>query len=55
MPLVPEIEKLLLWHKAKIEENKKILKNQYVKQTEEYICVRETGELIKPNYLTHRI
>ena len=55
MPLVPEIEELLLWHKAKIEENKKILKNQYVKQTEEYICVRETGELIKPNHFTHRI
>lgn len=55
MPLVPEIEQLLLWHKQKIEENKKILKNQYVKQTEEYICVKENGELIKPNHLTQRI
>lgn len=55
MPLVPEIEELLLKHKKQIEENKKILKNQYVRQTEEYICVRETGELIKPDHLTQRI
>lgn len=55
MPLVPEIEKLLLEHKKQIEENKKVLKNQYVKQTEEYVCVRETGELIKPDHLTQRI
>lgn len=55
MPLVPQIEELLLNHKKKIEENKRILKNQYVTQTEEYVCVRETGELIKPNHLTQRI
>ena len=55
MPLVPEIEQLLVLHKQTIEENKKILKNQYVTQTEEYICVKETGELIKPNHLTQRI
>lgn len=55
MPLVPEIEELLLKHKKQIEENKNILKNQYVRQTEEYICVRETGELIKPDHLTQRI
>lgn len=55
MPLVPEIEELLLRHKKQIERNKHILKNQYVKQTEEYICVRETGELIKPDHLTQRI
>lgn len=53
MPLVPEIEELLKWHKQNIENNKDILKNQYVRQTEEYVCVRETGELIKPDNLTH--
>lgn len=55
MPLVPEIEELLLKHKKKIEFNKKVLKNQYVRQTEAYVCVRDTGELIKPNRLTQRI
>ena len=55
MPLVPEIEQLLIWHKQNIERNKELLKNQYVRQTEDYICVRETGELIKPNHFTQRI
>lgn len=52
MPLVPEIKTLLLWHKQQIEENKNILKNQYVMKTSEYVCVRETGELIKPDGLS---
>lgn len=54
MPLVPQIEELLLKHRNRIEENKRILKNQYVRQTQDYIMVSQTGELIKPNRLTHR-
>lgn len=52
MPLTQEIEELLLKHKRKIEENKNILKNQYIKQTQDYICVNEIGELLKPDRLT---
>ena len=55
MPLMPENEELLERHLKQIEENKNIIKNQYFRQTEEYICVRETGELIKPDHLTQRI
>lgn len=53
LPLLPEVEQKLLEQKARIEENKKFYGNAYVKQTENYICVNEIGELIKPNYVTH--
>ena len=54
MPLTEEVKKKLLEHKKKIEENKKFLGNTYVKQTKEYVCVKENGELIKPNHFTKR-
>lgn len=53
LPLLPEVEQRLLEQKARIEENKKFYGNAYVKQTEQYVCVNEIGELIKPNYVTH--
>lgn len=53
LPLIEEVEKRLLEHKKKIEENKKFFGDSYVKQTQEYVCVNEIGELIKPNYITH--
>ena len=51
--MLPEVEQKLLEQKARIEENKKFYGNAYVKQTEQYVCVNEIGELIKPNYVTH--
>lgn len=54
-PLTPEIRKALTKQKMKIEFNKRyIFKNKYVQQTKDYVCVKENGELIKPDHLTKR-
>lgn len=54
-PLIPELRKALAKQKMKIEFNKRyIYKNKYVQQTKDYICVKENGELIKPDHLTKR-
>lgn len=52
LPLIPEVEQKLLEHKQKIEENKKFYGNAYAKVAEEYVCVNEMGELIRPDYIT---
>lgn len=54
MPLTEEVKKKLLEHKEKIKENKKLFGNTYIQQTKDYICVKENGELIKPNHFTKR-
>ena len=54
-PLTPELRKALIKQKMRIETNKRFFyKDKYVMQTKEYICVKENGELIKPNHLTKR-
>lgn len=54
MPLTEEVKKKLLEHKKKIKENMKDLGSTYVQQTKEYVCVKENGELVKPNHFTKR-
>ncbi len=53
LPLIPAVEQKLLEHKEKIKENKKFYGNAYIKNAEEYVCVNEIGELVRPNYVTH--
>lgn len=53
-PLTPEIRKILLKKKMQIEMNKMIYKDTYVNITKDYVCVKEDGELIKPDHLTKR-
>ena len=54
-PLTPELKKALTRLKMRIEINKKyVFRNKYVQQTKDYICVKENGELIKPDHLTKR-
>lgn len=54
-PLTPELRQALSRLKMKIEINKRfVFKNKYVQQTKDYICVKENGELIKPDHLTKR-
>lgn len=54
-PLTQEVRKALLKQKVKIEYNRRyIFKNKYIQQTKDYVCVKENGELIKPDHLTNR-
>lgn len=52
LPLIPYVEERLLEHKRKIEENKKFYGNAYCTKAEEYVCVSEIGELLRPDYIT---
>lgn len=54
-PLTPELKQALSRLKIRIEINRKLVfKNKYIEQTRDYICVKENGELIKPDHLTKR-
>lgn len=54
-PLTPEILQAISRLKIRIEINKRfVFKNKYVQQTKDYVCVKENGELIKPDHLTDR-
>lgn len=53
LPLIPIIKQFLIEVLEKQEKNKKIFGNSY-KNTENYICVNDEGELIKPNTLTRK-
>lgn len=54
-PLIPELKQALSRLKIRIEINRKfVFKNKYIEQTKDYICVKENGELIKPDHLTKR-
>jgi len=54
-PLTPELKKALSRLKMNIEMNRRfVFKNKYVQQTKDYVCVKENGELIKPDHLTKR-
>lgn len=52
MPLLPEVEKILLEHKQKIEENRKFYGNAYFEKAKDYVCVTPEGELIRPDFIT---
>ena len=54
-PLTPELLDALKRKKFSIEVNKRfVFKNKYIQQTKDYVCVKENGELIKPNHLSRR-
>lgn len=53
LPLIPEIEEVLLELKEIQKQNKKIYKNSYLNK-DGYICVNEDGSLLKPDYLSHK-
>lgn len=53
LPLIPTIKQFLINVMKKQEKDKKIFENSY-KNTENYICVNNEGELIKPNTLTRK-
>ncbi len=52
LPLIPQVEQVLLNEKEKQEEMKRVMRRGYCKKYTDYICVDAIGELIKPNYVT---
>ena len=52
LPLIPEIREALLAHKQKIENNKKLCGNSYMKEYKDYICVNNIGKIFRPEYIT---
>ena len=52
LPLIPEVEEILLKHKAAIEENRRLFRKGYCKDYLNMVCVNPIGELIRPNYIS---
>lgn len=54
LPLFDFIADLLKEYKNKYEENKKFFGNTYINDYNEYICLMENGELMKPGFLSQK-
>ena len=54
LPWYPEIKNILLEKKERIELNKQIFKNCYNYTYENYVCVWDNGDIIDPDYITHK-
>lgn len=52
LPLIPDVEKLLLEEKERQELYKRLFQKSYCKDYLEYICVDKTGKLLRPNYVS---
>ncbi|MDW2797219.1 phage integrase SAM-like domain-containing protein [Clostridium boliviensis] len=52
LPLLPSVEKLLLAEKEKQEMYRKRFKRSYCCDYLDYICLDQTGKLMRPNYVT---
>ncbi len=52
LPLIPEIKEALLEHKKKIESNKKLCGNSYMKEYKDYTFVDSVGKIFRPEYIT---
>ena len=53
LPLIPEIEEVLLKVRENQSKDKKIFKNEY-KNNDGYICVNQDGSLLKPDFVSHK-
>ena len=52
LPLIPDIEKLLLEARKKQESNRRKCRKSYNKEFLDYICVDDMGNLLRPDYLS---
>lgn len=52
LPLIPEVEQLLLKEKEKQEMYRRLFKKSYCRDYLDYICVDQTGKILRPNYVT---
>lgn len=53
LPLIPEIEEILLEEKANQEYNKKVFKKSYLNENG-YVCVNTDESILKPDYVSHK-
>ena len=54
LPLIPEIEQLLLQRKKEIEKNKTLYGKSYNDKYNEYIFVNDIGDLMLPDHITQK-
>ena len=54
-PLIPELREAVLKKIDEIEQNKKIFGNTYNYEFDDYLFVREDGNIINPNYITQKL
>lgn len=54
LPLLPEIESLLVERKEEIEKNKELFKKSYNHKYNEYVFVDDIGDLINPDIISNR-
>lgn len=54
LPLLPEIEELLLNRKQEIEKNMMLYGNSYNHKYDDYIFVDDLGNLFLPDYVSHK-
>lgn len=54
LPLLPEIENLLIERKEEIEKNKELFKKSYNYKYDEYVFVDDIGDLINPDIISNR-
>ena len=52
LPLVPFVKEKLLKLKAEQEENRRLCGRSYIKDYMGYVCINETGDIIRPGYIT---
>lgn len=54
LPLYPDMKSVLIEKKKRIENCKQLFKSSYNTDYLDYVCVKDDGDLIKPNHVTHR-
>ena len=52
LPLVPFMRERLLALKEEQQENRRLCGRSYIKDYIGYVCVKESGDLLKPHYVT---
>ena len=52
LPLIPAVEKLLLEEKERQEMFRRIFKNSYCRDYLDYICVDQSGHILRPNFVS---
>lgn len=52
LPLIPAVEELLLAEKERQVKNRRLFKSAYCRDYLDYICVDESGKILRPNYVT---
>ena len=52
LPLIPAVEELLLAEKEKQAKNRRLFRSSYCRDYLDYICVDESGRLLRPNFVT---